>query len=201
MATVLEDLPDEILLIISEYLSQKQIIRVFFGLNYRLDCMISQFFHSLIISNSNNELDGSSRDLLKIIGPYLRSLIIKQTQLSAEEMKLALNIEELTFIDTQPDPIPSIPHLTDLNIIRGPAFQSINSIFTQTNQLHSVHIGSNNPLTIPLFSPPKYSSIKQLSIMIESPKDFIRLLNACPQLTCLYLYLQNCSLTEYFHSN
>lgn len=196
MVTILEDLPDEMLLIISEYLSQKEIFRAFFGLNYRWNCMISQFFHSLIIPNSKHESNGSNQELLMIIGPYLRSLTIRKTRLSIEEMKSASNIEELTFIDTQPDPIPVLPHLTDLNIIHGPAFQSINTIFSQTNQLHSVYIAPTSPLTIPLFSPPKYSSIKQLSIMIESPKDFNRLLNACPQLTCLYAHLQNCSLTE-----
>lgn len=197
MATLLEALPNEILLIICEYLTQKQIIRAFFNLNYRFNCMISQWCHSLTIIDDNYAFYAEkSRELLSIIGPYIRSLTIKQTRLTDEQMKLAANIEELTFIDTPPDPIPVLPYLTDLNIIHGPAFQSIRTIFSQTNQLHSVHIASNNPLAIPLFSPPKYSTIKQLSIALPSVKEFVRLLSVCPELTCLYLSLRTCNFNE-----
>jgi hypothetical protein len=196
MATLLEYLPDEVLLIICQYLSQHQIIFAFFNLNHRLNCTISQFLQSLVILDDRYRHHRQTRQLLSLIGPYLNSLIIKQTHLSTDEISLASNIQELTFIDTQPDVIPQLNNLTDLNIIHGPSFQSIMTLFSKTNNLHSVYILPTGPLTIPLFSPPKYSTIKQLAITLQSPKDLVRLLGMCPELTCLDLNLHTCNFDE-----
>jgi hypothetical protein len=193
MATLLEYLPDEILLIICQYLSQGQIISAFLNLNHRLNCTISQFLQSLIILDDSHR---QTRQLLSLIGPYLNSLTIKHTHLSTDEIRLASNIQELIFIHTQPDAIPRLNNLTDLSIIHGPSFQSIMTLFSTTNNLHSVYIFPTSPLTIPLFSPPKYSTIKQLAITLQSPKDLVRLLGMCPELTCLNLNLHTCNFNE-----
>lgn len=194
MATLIEYLPDEVLLIICRYLSQYDIIRAFLGLNYRLNCTVSQFTQSLVLSY------GVKHDragiLLSLIGPELRSLTIKSTPLSSEEISLAPNIEEITFVNTDPYCLPVLKNLTDLNIINGPAFASVNSLFSKTNNLHSIYIDSTNALTIPLFSPPKFSIIKQLAITLQSSKDLIRLLYVCPELTCLNVTLKNYKVDE-----
>jgi len=190
MATRLEYLPDEILLIICQYLSQAEIIHAFLGLNYRLNCTISHYTKLLIINCEQ------TRKLLPIIGHYLNSLTIKQMNLSSDEICLALNIQELTFIHTQPDTIPELNNLTDLNIITGPSFQSIDFLFSKTNNLHSVYIASTSPLTIPILVPKQISTIKQLAVTLQSSEDFIRLLSLCPELTCLNLILQNCKLEK-----
>jgi hypothetical protein len=104
MKAIFEHLPDEILLIICQYLSQYHIIWAFFNLNNRLNCTISQFCQSLFISHANSH----RRQLLPIIGPYLRSLTIKSIDLSSSQISLASNIQELTFIQTQSQPIPVI---------------------------------------------------------------------------------------------
>jgi hypothetical protein len=197
MATVLEYLPDEILLIVCRYLSQYDIIQAFFGLNNRLNCTISQFCHSLVVFDELHINRRQTRQLLSIIGPYLHSLTIKHTRLSPAEISLASNIQELTFIHTSPDSIPITNNLIDLNIIAGPSFQSIDILFSYPDHLHSVYIASSSPLTIPVFSPAKFSTIKQLAITLRSPEDFIRLLRICPELTCLNLILQNCKLEKY----
>lgn len=196
MTALLEYLPDEILLVVCGYLSQKQILRAFCGLNSRLNCTISQFLQSLLIVDDKYEIGEPSRRLLSTIGPYLHSLAIRQTRLTAAEISLASNIQELTFIHTPPDPIPPLANLTDLNIIDGPSFQSVNTLFCKTNDLHSVYITSTDALTIPLFSPPKYSTVEQLAIALKSTKDFLRLLDACPELTCLNLTLHDCCFNE-----
>jgi hypothetical protein len=196
MATLLEYLPDEILLIICQYLSQEQIIFAFFNLNYRLNCTISQFLQSLVILDDEYRHPINSRGLLSLIGPYLNSLTIKRTDLSTAEISLASSIQELTFIHTQSNAIPPLNNLTDLNIIHGSSVQSIMTLFSTTNNLHSVYIDPTTPLTIPLFSPPKYSTIKQLAITLQSSKDFIRLLGMCPELTCLNLNLYNWDFDE-----
>jgi hypothetical protein len=194
MRTILEYLPDEILLIICQYLSQYEIIHAFFGLNYRLNCTISQFARSLVFEETFFN-DRRSRQLLSMIGPYLHSLIIKQIRLSPDEINLASNIQELTFLHTKPEFIPVMNSLTDLNIITGPSFQSIDILFSNTN-LHSVYIASTSPLSIPILSPSKFSTIKQLAITLQSSEDFIRLLRLCPELTCLNLILQNFRLNK-----
>ncbi len=196
MTTILEYLPDEILLIICQYLNQYDIIRAFFGLNYRLNCTISQFIQSLIVFDDTYLNGGRSRRLLRMIGPYLHSLTVKQVHLSPAELSLASNIQELTFLQTQPELVPALKNLTDLNIITGPNFKSIDILFSKTNNLHSVYIASSSPLTVPILSPSKFSTIKQLAITLQSPEDFIRLLRLCPELTCLNLILQNCKLEK-----
>jgi hypothetical protein len=110
MKAIFERLPDEILLIICQYLSQYHIIWAFFNLNNRLNCTISQFCQSLFIShtNSHSYTNTDRRRLLPIIGPYLQSLTIKSIDLSSSQISLASNIQELTFIQTQPHPIPVI---------------------------------------------------------------------------------------------
>ena len=108
MATILEHLPDEILLIICKYLSQYEIITAFFGLNNRLNRTISQYLQSLVLSTENNFNLSGSRQLLSMIGPYIQSLTIKHIHLSPVDISLASNIQELTFMHIQPDPIPVI---------------------------------------------------------------------------------------------
>jgi hypothetical protein len=108
MATILEHLPDEILLIICNYLSQYEIITALFGLNNRLNCTISQFLQSLVLSTENNSNLNRSRQLLSMIGLYIQSLTIKYIHLSSADISLASNIQELTFMHTQPDHIPVI---------------------------------------------------------------------------------------------
>jgi hypothetical protein len=108
MSTILEQLPDEILLIVCQYLSQYQIIKSFLGLNYRLNCTISHFLQSLVLSRDDGLNHRQSRELLSTIGSYLHSLTIKDSQLSSAEISLASNIKELTFIHTRPDSIPVI---------------------------------------------------------------------------------------------
>ncbi|CAF1246052.1 unnamed protein product [Rotaria sp. Silwood1] len=190
MATSLEYLPDEVLLNICQYLSQYDIILAFFGLNNRLNCTISQFFQTLVISNETYWSHKENCQLLSIIGPYLHSLTIKNIHLSSAEISLASNIHELTFIHSQPDNIPPLRHLTDLNIIYGSTFKLIDILFSKENNLHSIYIASTNPLKIPLFSPPKFSNIKQLAVTLQSFDDFVHLLYICPELTCLNLMIQ-----------
>jgi len=108
MKAIFEHLPDEILLIICQYLSQYHIIWAFFNLNNRLNCTISQFCQSLFISHANSYSHTDRRRLLPIIGPYLQSLTIKSIDLSSSQISLASNIQELTFIQTQPHSIPVI---------------------------------------------------------------------------------------------
>ncbi|CAF1373777.1 unnamed protein product [Rotaria magnacalcarata] len=192
MTTLLEYLPDEILLTICQYLYQRYIIQAFCGLNYRLNCTISHFIRSFIVSNENFLTNEENVQLLSTIGPYLRSLTIKNISLSANEISLASNIRELTLIHTQPCLIPPLRNLTDLNIIYGPKFQSIDVLFLPNNNIHSVYISSISPLKVPVFSASKFSSIKQLTITLQSFDDFVQLLRICPQLTCLNLTLQTC---------
>ncbi|CAF3259894.1 unnamed protein product [Rotaria socialis] len=192
MATLLEYLPDEILLTICQYLYQRYIIQAFCGLNSRLNCTISHFTRSFIVSDENFLTKEENFKLLSTIGPYLHSLTIKNISLSANEISLASNIRELTLIHTQPCLIPSLRNLTDLNIIYGPKFQSIDVLFLPNNNIHSVYISSISPLKVPVFSPSKFSSIKQLTIILQSFHDFVQLLRICPQLTCLNLTLQTC---------
>ena len=196
MATLLEHLPDEVLLIICQYLSQEHIILGFLDLNYRLNCTISQFLQSLVVLEDQHKAKTQSRRILSRIGPYLHSLTIRHTRLSPEEISLASNIQELTFINTQLDSIPVLHNLTDLNIIHGPSFQSIYVLFSTINNLHSVYISPLSPLSIPLFASPKSSTIKQLAITLQSPQDFIRLLGMVPELTCLNLILHSCTFDE-----
>lgn len=106
--TLLEYMPDEILLNICQYLSQYDIVVAFFGLNKRLNCTISQFLQSLTIANDNFLNFYGNRKLLFIIGPYLDSLTIKNTNLSSSEINLASNIHELTLIHAQLDQLPVI---------------------------------------------------------------------------------------------
>jgi hypothetical protein len=150
----------------------------------------------LVILEDEYKHSRGSRQLLSLIGPYLNSLTIKHTHLSIAEISLASNIQELTFIHAQHTIIPQLNNLTDLNIIHGPSFESIMALFSTTNDLHSVYILPKNPLTIPVFSPPKHSIIKQLAIRLESTQDFIRLLEMCPELTCLNLDLHTCNLDK-----
>jgi len=197
MATVLEYLPDEVFLIICQYLSQYHIIDAFWDLNSRLNCTISQFIRTLTVKNEYYLDDVRTRKLLSIIGPYLHSLTIKQIHLSSDEISLASNIQELTFIHTQPSTIPVLNNLTDLNIITGPSFQSIDILFSKTNNnLHSVYIASTSPLKIPVLVPKTYSTIKQLAITLQSSEDFIHLLSICPELICLNLILRDCKLEK-----
>ena len=107
MKTTLEHLPDEILLLICRYLSQRRIILAFFGLNNRLNRTISQYYRSLIVDTQYYS-SRNNRQLLPIIGPYLHSLTIKYSGLSSTEISLASNIRELTFLNTQPVPISVI---------------------------------------------------------------------------------------------
>ncbi|CAF0927247.1 unnamed protein product [Rotaria sordida] len=196
MTTSLEYLPDEILLIICQYLSQYDIVLAFFGLNNRLNCTISQFTQTLIISNENCSTHRENYQLLSIIGPYLHSLTIKNIHLSSSEISIASNIQELTFIHTQPDDIPPLRNLTDLNIIYGSTIKLIDVLFPKKNNknnLHSVYIASISPLKIPIFSPQKFSKIKQLAIPLQSFDDLVHLLYICPELTCLNVMLQTCN--------
>ncbi|CAF2514907.1 unnamed protein product [Rotaria sp. Silwood2] len=192
MITSIEHLPDEILLNICQYLSQYDIILAFFGLNNRLNCTVSQFIQTLIISNENYFTHRENYQLLSIIGPYLHSLTIKHTHLSSAEISLASNIQELTFIHSQLDDLPPLRNLTDLNIIYGSTFKLIDVLFSNNNNnLHSIFLVSTSPLKISIFSPPKFSKIKQLAISLQSFDDFVHLLHICPELTCLSLMLQS----------
>lgn len=105
MTTLLEYLPDEILLIICQYLAQRHVIRAFFGLNYRLNSTISHYTQSAFIFNDNTLDYDENYELLSIVGPYLHSLTIKNTCLSTNKLSLASNIRELTLINTK---IPQI---------------------------------------------------------------------------------------------
>ncbi|UJR07797.1 hypothetical protein I4U23_012079 [Adineta vaga] len=190
MATVFEDLPDELLLIICQFLNQYYIIHGFLNLNYRLNCTISQFCNLLMLQNNSQDQQEQSRELLSVIGSKLQSLTIKNTRLSTEQVSLASNIRELTLIQTQLKPFPLLPHLTDLNIFTISTIEYSDVLFIDNVNLHSVFISSTSPLTNFSSSEQKKSTIKQLAVSLRSIKDFQRLLNICPELTCLNLNLQ-----------
>lgn len=67
-------------------------------------------------------------------------------------------------------------------------------LFLTYANLHSVYTASIKPLKVPIFSPNKFSAIKQLAITLQSFDDLINLLAICPELTCLDLTLQTCDL-------
>ncbi|CAF1035372.1 unnamed protein product [Adineta steineri] len=184
MITTIEYLPDEILLIICNYLSQYHIIHAFFNLNDRLNSTISQYYNSLIVDHN------VYRELLPIIGSYLQSLTIKDISLKSHEISLASNIQELTFDKQHPQSIPSLVNLTDLNIINAPSTNLTDVLFLTNNNIHSIYISSQTPLTI---STTKISKIKQLGVTLRSLDDCISLFSICPELTCLNLHLLNCN--------
>lgn len=190
MVTTFEVLPDEILLLICEYLCQYEIIIAFFNLNFRLNCTISAYIRTLIVSEDYDKY------IFELIRTEIQSLTVKNNKLTSNEIRMGLNIEELNLIRTNPVDFADFRCLTDLNMHFVPAFPSILSIYSRNPHLHSIYLEPNEPLTIPTFSPSKISTIKQLAIYVDSTNSFIRILRTCPNLTCLNLTLAQCDFKD-----
>ena len=190
MKTVFEILPDEIILLICQYLSSKEIIRAFMDLNFRLNCTISGYTSYWTVS------DPDDKPTFELIRNELRSLTVKNSLLTNDEIRTAINIEELNLIRTLPMNLTNFEYLTDLNIHFIPVFPSLLTLYSRNTHLHSIYLESNQSLTIPEFDPSKISSIKQLAIHVDSATSFLRILRTCPELTCLNLALDQFVLND-----
>jgi hypothetical protein len=210
--TILEDLPNELLLLICRYLSSTDVLFSFYGLNCRLSQTISGYFRHVVIAKTPYmQFKSICTSILPEIGSNIYSLVISNQwkgvlskiflSYFGERMSLTFpNLKYLIFISFNAnslklflDSLQNLPELHEIVL----CYQYEVAISPCESQilLHRIFSANNNRLNSILFDDESivfslddkssdilYFNIQKLSIDLKTVNDLHRLLTVLPQL-------------------
>ena len=164
----LEKLPDELLLLICQYLSSTEVLYSFYGLNIRLFQMISGYFQHVVIAQTPYKLfTHICASILPEIGSNINSLVISNqwkgilsksflNYYDEQISSLFPNLKQLTFVSFSDhslkfflDRLKNLPDLHEITLCH--TYQSLGNSMDSETLLHELFKANNNQLNSILF--------------------------------------------------